>query len=155
MTASDDQPLTPYAAAPLLVGDVVKAGLTTCDRQTTAAAVAELMQGTDSPVVVIREFGPDRPAGRVWGVVSNDDIVRVFAAGNPRVSAGALARTPVVRIHADQTVREAARVMDAARTPGLLVIDESGHATGWLSSADLVRALASGKPAVLDGRSDR
>ena len=155
MTVTGEQPLTVYATAPLLVGDAVTPGLIGCEKQTTAAEVAKLMQEARTPVVVIRERGPGGPPGRVWGVVSEQDIVRAFAADSPRVTATALARTPVIRIHPEQTLREAARVMDAAHAPGLLVIDENGHPLGWLSSADLVRLMASGAPAVIDGRSDR
>lgn len=151
MTVTGD-PLTPYATAPLLVRDVANPGLISCTRQSSAGEVAELMQRGQSPVVVIREHGPAQGGDRVWGVVSSEDIVRAVAARDPRISAEALARTPVIRIRADQTVREAARVMDAAHARGLLVIDDEGQPTGWLSAADLVRVLAAGRPAPTDGR---
>jgi len=147
------KPLTPYATMPLLVGDIVKPGLVSCDRETPAVEVAKLMQGARSAAVVVCERGRD-PAVHVWGVVSAGNIVRAIAAGDPRASATALARTPVIRIRATQTVREAARVMDAARVTGLLVTDDDGRPRGWLSSADLVAQLAAGSPEQSDGRSD-
>jgi CBS domain-containing protein len=149
------KPLTPYATAPLLVGDVVKLELVTCDGETPAVEVARLMQDARCSAVVICERGREPAAAPVWGVVSDDDIVHAIAAGNPRVSATALARTPVIRVRASHTLREAARVMDAARVPGVLVTDDDGRPLGWLSSADLVAQLAAGSPAPTDGRSDR
>jgi len=141
------KPLTPYSTTPPLVGDVAKLDLVSCDRETPAVEVAKLMQAAQSPAVVVCERGRE-PAMHVWGVVSAGDIVRAIAAGDPRSSATALARTPVIRIRATQTVREAARVMDAARVTGLLVTDDDGRPRGWLSSADLVAQLASGKDAM-------
>jgi predicted transcriptional regulator len=142
MSGTEDQPVVPYARPPLLVRDVATFGLISCSRQSTAAEVAELLRRGECPAVAIREHGTGQAEGRVWGIVSCDDVVRAVAADDPRISAEALARTPAIRIRTDQTVREAARVMDAAHVSGLLVIDQNGRATGWLSSADLARGLA-------------
>jgi len=155
MGATEDRPIAPYARASLLVGDVANPGLISCTRESTAAEVAQMLHRGECSAAVIREHGAATGEGRVWGVVSHEDLVRAVAADDPRISAEALARTPAIRVRTDQTVREAARVMDAARVSGLLVIDQNGHATGWLSSADLACVLVSAAPRLSDGHDDR
>jgi CBS domain-containing protein len=45
---------------------------------------------------------------------------------------------PVVTVRADQTVREAARIMTDRRLSGLPVVDEEGSLVGMVTEADLI-----------------
>jgi CBS domain-containing protein len=127
------------------VGDVVRSGLVRCTRKTTAAEIAGLMRAGAQAVAVMEDRG--QLGERVWGIVCGPDLVKAVAADDPRISAEALAATPVIRVRADQTLREAARAMVGAHVPGVLIIEPAhGQAIGWLSALDLARRLTVTSP---------
>lgn len=132
-------------AAAMPVADVLRTGLARCTRETTAAEIARLMRVGAQAVAVIEDHG--ELGERVWGVVCDLDLVKAVAADDPRITAEALAATPIVRVRSDQTVQEAARAMVAAHAPGVLVTEPiHGQAIGWLSAVDLARRLAVTSP---------
>jgi CBS domain-containing protein len=135
----------PDAAAALPVGEVMRTGLVRCTRQTTADQLAGLMRTGAQAVAVIEDRGD--LGERVWGIVCDLDLVKAVAADDPRITAEALAATPIIRVRSDQTVQEAARAIVAAHVPGVLITEPThGQPIGWLSAVDLTRRLAITSP---------
>ncbi|AEA12431.1 signal-transduction protein [Thermoproteus uzoniensis 768-20] len=80
--------------------------------------------------------------GRLYGVVSERDIVRAVAAGlSPERPAALIATRDVVTIDAESDVLEAARLM-ARRGIRHLVVVKGGELYGVVSVRDIVREAA-------------
>jgi CBS domain-containing protein len=86
--------------------------------------------------------------GRLQGVVSQTDIVRALAAGQPlaswpRLTVRHLMTSPALTIRLDETLLTAARLMEQHHVHRLVVVAPDGqHPVGVISTTDLVRALA-------------
>jgi CBS domain-containing protein len=86
-------------------------------------------------------------AGRVVGVVSRTDLVRVRAAMDPwpgwhGMVVGDLMTTPAITIHAAEPVSRAAQEMSARQIHRLVVVGDDATPIGVLSEADIVRDIA-------------
>ena len=80
-----------------------------------------------------------------WGIVSDEDLVRLCAGGDGTWSAGDAARTQIVAVEPADTVREAARVMAENRTGHLVVVEPAtGEPVGVISTLDVARVLGRG-----------
>jgi len=86
--------------------------------------------------------------GRLKGVLSQTDIVRAHASGQPLASWPGLAvrhlmTSPALTIRLDETLLTAARMMEHHHVHRLVVVAPDGeHPVGVISTTDLVRALA-------------
>ncbi len=86
--------------------------------------------------------------GRLKGVLSQTDIVRAHASGQPLASWPGLAvrhlmTSPALTIRLDETLLNAARMMEQHHVHRLVVVAPDGeHPVGVISTTDLVRALA-------------
>jgi CBS domain-containing protein len=95
--------------------------------------------------------------GRLQGVVSQTDIVRALASGQPlaswpRLAVRHLMTSPALTIRLDETLLSAARMMEQHHVHRLVVVAPDGeHPVGVISTTDLVRALAD----LLEGTDDR
>ena len=95
--------------------------------------------------------------GRLQGVVSQTDIVRALASGQPlaswpRLTVRHLMTAPALTIRLDETLLTAARLMEQHHVHRLVVVAPDGqHPVGVISTTDLVRALAD----LLEGIDDR
>jgi CBS domain-containing protein len=87
-------------------------------------------------------------AGRLQGVLSQTDIVRALASGQPLASWPGLAvrhlmTSPALTIRLDESLLVAAKLMEKHHVHRLVVVAPDGeHPVGVLSTTDLVRALA-------------
>jgi CBS domain-containing protein len=85
--------------------------------------------------------------GRLVGVLSQTDIVRAHASGQPLASWPGLAvrhlmTAPALTIRLDETLLRAARMMEQHHVHRLVVVAPDGeHAIGVISTTDLVHAL--------------
>ena len=86
--------------------------------------------------------------GRLQGVLSQTDIVRAHASGQPLASWPGLAvrhlmTSPALTIRLDESLLTAARMMEQHHIHRLVVVAPDGeHPIGVISTIDLVRALA-------------
>lgn len=85
--------------------------------------------------------------GRLQGVLSQTDIVRAHASGQPLASWPGLAvrhlmTSPALTIRIDESLLTAARMMEQHHVHRLVVVAPDGqHPVGVISTTDLVRAL--------------
>jgi CBS domain-containing protein len=85
--------------------------------------------------------------GRLKGVVSQTDIVRAHASGQPvanwpRLAVRHLMTAPALTIRLDESLLTAARMMEQHHVHRLVVVAPDGeHPVGVISTTDLVRAL--------------
>lgn len=85
--------------------------------------------------------------GRLMGVLSQTDIVRAHASGQPLASWPGLAvrhlmTSPALTIRLDETLLTAARMMEQHHVHRLVVVALDGeHPVGVISTTDLVRAM--------------
>jgi CBS domain-containing protein len=85
--------------------------------------------------------------GRLQGVLSQTDIVRAHASGQPLASWPGLAvrhlmTSPALTIRLDESLLSAARMMEQHHVHRLVVVAPDGeHPVGVISTTDLVHAL--------------
>jgi predicted transcriptional regulator len=111
------------------VGGLMRPGIVTCARTATAGEVARIMDATGTDCVVILSNGHDESQfPTVWGMVTREDLARPLGQANPLATAEELARTPIVRTHADLKIADARSLCSAMGVSYLLVVDPT-HAT--------------------------
>lgn len=133
-------------ATEIRVGEVMHAGVLACSSDASLEHVAELMAAYRIHCVVVE------PAGHApWGIVSDLDLVAMFAAGElAGRSAGESAVTPALMVSTDETLRRAAQLMAEHGAAHLVVTDPiSGEPVGVVSTLDLAEAAASSVGAVV------
>ena len=134
-------------SSPLLqevtVGDAMHAGIVTCspadDLDQVAAAMAE--NGIHC-LVAIDEGPPGEDDDRLWGVLSDLDLMRGMVSG-AALDAGNLAELDVATVTPEDTLDDAARVM-VRRGLAHLVVVEAGRPVGVISTLDIARATRNG-----------
>jgi CBS domain-containing protein len=86
--------------------------------------------------------GADRDEHLVWGILSDMDLMRAFAAGRLDVAAGELAATEIVTVDPRDTIEQVARLMAEHDITHVVVVSaENGEPTGVVSSLDIAGAL--------------
>ena len=126
------------------VGEVMHAGVITCDRDATLADVARTM-ATERVHCVVVESGSGE-AGPLWGIVSDLDLVAAASVrGLEDQTAGGSAASPLVIVSAAETLERAAQLMTEHGTSHLVVVDEdrASNPVGVLSTLDIAAVLSS------------
>jgi CBS domain-containing protein len=128
----------------LLVGDVMSSEVISCSPETRLTTVARLMATHGVHAVFVFDYGEEMDEDvRLWGVVSDLDVVAA-AVGN------VLARTaressvsPLVTIESDEPLERAAELMSQCDVSHLIVIDvRTERPVGVLSTLDIAGAIA-------------
>jgi CBS domain-containing protein len=130
--------------------------------RTTGPTVGELMSiepitiGVDEAIGRAEQLMSERVVsglpvvdriGRLKGVLSQTDIVRAHASGQPLASWPGLAvrhlmTSPALTIRLDESLLTAARMMEQHHVHRLVVVAPDGqHPVGVISTTDLVHAL--------------
>ncbi len=133
-------------SAPILrqitVGDAMHAGIVTCSPSAgldeVAAAMAE--HGIHC-LVAIDEGPPGEDDDRLWGVVSDLDLMRGIESP-VGLDAGNLAELDVATVAPGDTLDHAARTMVRRRLAHLVVVAD-GRPVGVVSTLDIARAMHS------------
>ena len=124
------------------VAEVMHEGIVTCspsaELEQVAAAMAE--RGIHC-LVAIDEGPPGEDDDRLWGVVSDLDLMR--GLGSPvELDAGNLAELDVATVAPDDTLDHAARAM-VRRGLAHLVVVADDRPVGVISTLDIARAMQS------------
>src|SRR3954471_24838060 len=123
------------------VGDVMRAGLITCQPETRLHGVAQAMAANHVHALVVIDPGSGDPPGS-WRVVYDVDLLKLAAGGTDARAIDA-AVDPVT-IGMDAMATEAAELMHKHGTRHLIVLDEESRPAGVVSSLDLAATLAWG-----------
>jgi CBS domain-containing protein len=124
------------------VEDVMHSGVVTCLFETPLAEVARMMAAHHVHCVV--GFG-DAAEGdtRLWGIVSDRDVVAAAATDYAHRTAGTSATTQTATIEPEATVRRAAEVMTERNVSHLLVVEAgSDRPVGVISTLDIAAVMA-------------
>ena len=127
----------------VLVEQAMHRGYIGCALETPLRDVAALMAAQHVHSVV--GFGDIADGDtRLWGLVSDIDVVAALAAGEDDATAGAVASTEVVTVHPNESVRRAAELMRDHEVTHLLVVNGvSDRPIGVISTLDVMRLATS------------
>lgn len=128
--------MTSHTVGQVMTGDVVQARRTTPFKELVRLLDRHRIGGL--PVVDEDD--------KVVGVLSGTDLVRAQAGRSGRAPAGAvtaqdLMSTPAVTVHPEQSVPDAARLMERRGVERLPVIDEEDRLIGIATRRDLLRVF--------------
>jgi CBS domain-containing protein len=124
------------------VEDVMHIGFVGCALETPLRSVATLM--AEHHVHCLVGFGDQADDDtRLWGVVSDIDVVAALAAGADGVTAGEISTSEAVTIAPHETVRHAAELMRDHEVSHVLVVDGvSDRPVGVVSTLDVMELAA-------------
>lgn len=132
----------------VLVERIMHVGFIGCPLDTPLQSVARLMAERRVHCVVGFDDAADDDT-RLWGVVSDVDVVSALAAGRELATAGEIASTEVVTIEPHRSVRRAAELMRDHEVTHVLVVDGvSERPIGIVSTLDVMTIAGAVAPAV-------
>jgi len=132
------------AAETPTVGDAMSRGVISCPPETPLRVVAQMMAtfGVHA-IFVFDRVDPLDEAPRLWGVVSDLDLVAAAQLDLDSLTAGSAAVTPLVTVKADGSIPEAGSLMSQYGIAHLAVTDPaSRNPIGVISTLDVARAIA-------------
>jgi CBS domain-containing protein len=134
----------------LRVVDAMTEGVLTCSLDTPLREVAGLM--AEQRIHCVVACDADEPAGALWGVVSDRDVVAAASARDiDGQTAGSAAATPALTVTPAETLERAAQLLSEHAVAHLIVVaPPEGRPVGVLSTLDVARVLARG-----DGTGER
>lgn len=125
----------------LTVDSVMHVGVVECEPETPLTEVARLMAEQDIHSVIVSGLAAFSHDGRMWGLITDADLMRAFAAGEQAVLAFEAATSQILAIGAYEPLARAAQVMGRHGCSHLLVTAaDSGLPVGVISSLDVIRA---------------
>ena len=116
------------------VSEIMASAVQTVDRQQSLQKVAEIMRDCDIGSVVVGS------GDRLEGLVTDRDIVCRALAGDPNpgeISVADIMTPSPVWCRADDTVSQAAHIMEEKRVRRLPVLDYDDHLVGIVSLGDI------------------
>ena len=136
----------PVAFESATVGDAMSRGVISCPPETPLRVVARMMDTFGVHAIFVFEHADeDDEAPRLWGVVSDLDLVAATALDLDSMTAGATAVTPLVTVAADLSIGVAGSLMAQHGVAHLAVTDPRfGRPIGVISTLDIARAIAAG-----------
>src|SRR5215213_6783330 len=124
----------------ITVGDAMHVGIVTCSPSDDLDQVAAAMAENDIHcVVAVDEGPPGEDDDRLWGVVSDLDLLSGIVSGQA-LDAGNLAELDVATVTPEDMLDHAARIM-VRRGRAHLVVVTGGRPVGVISSLDVARGM--------------
>jgi CBS domain-containing protein len=136
----------PVAFEAAKVGDAMSRGIISCPPETPLRTAARMMATFGVHAIFVFEHSDeDDEAPRLWGVVSDLDLVAAAQLDLDTITAGATAVTPFVMVASDAPIGQAADLMAQHGIAHLAVTDPlSRRPIGVISTLDVARAVAAG-----------
>lgn len=119
------------------IGDLIKREPVTVPPSTSIREAVKLMNSENIGSVIITD-----PEGRVLGIFTERDLVRVIAEGVSLDSSigGVMTKNPVV-IHEDEPVSKAVNIMAEKRIRHLPIVDRRGVLKGIVTARDITETF--------------
>ena len=128
------------------VSDAMHPGILSCEPDASLAEVAKVMATHHVHCVAVVGISHEDPECFVWGIVSDQDLVRAGIADDAGETARALAKQPVVIVEPAMRLSDAAREMLARGGSHAVVADPvAQRPIGVLSTLDIAGVLAWGE----------
>ena len=129
------------------VRDAMRHGVLHCQPDTRLTDVARMMANYRVHAIVVTNTEPfDRePDRHLWGVVTDEMVIRSGTLAHSR-TAGGIATRDVVTVGPDDSLRDAARAMVARNSSHAIVVDTGGHPVGVVSTLDVARTIGQERP---------
>jgi CBS domain-containing protein len=126
------------------VADAMHHGVLTCPPETPLRTVARMMADYRIHCVAVYTDADSDFDRRIWGIVSDVDLVGAVGGDLDERTAGGTAATPLVTTTPGETLERAAQLMREYATAHLVVVDGSAdRPIGILSTLDLARVIGS------------
>jgi CBS domain-containing protein len=123
------------------VHDAMRIGVVTCRSRTPLRDVARMMHSYGIHSVVVEA---DDGSGLPLGIVSAIDIATADAPELHEKTAGEVASTDLITVRADESLREAARLMSQHGVTHLVALQpDTQRPVGVISASGLVAAVSS------------
>jgi CBS domain-containing protein len=128
------------------VSDAMHPGILSCEPDANLTEVAKMMATHHVHCVAVVGISHEDPECFVWGIVSDQDLVRAGIADDAGETARALAKQPVVIVEPAMRLSDAARGMLARGVSHAVVADPvAQRPIGVLTTLDIVGVLAWGE----------
>ena len=139
-SSSGDSPML----ARLAVRDVMHEGLVACEADASVTELARLMAMHRIHCILVRGTSYDASgAERVWGIVSDFDLLRAGVRTDGTRPAGTIAHTPMFMVDASAPIAEAAELMLVHGVSHLVVVESADPTpVGVVSTIDIAAGLA-------------
>jgi CBS domain-containing protein len=126
------------------VADAMHEGVVYCEPDATLTDVARAMATNRVHCIAVHATAAGRPdEPRVWGIISDLDLMRagIHIAGDR--PAGTIAHTPVISVRPTLPLAQACEAMLTHNVSHVVIIDpDAGRPVGILSTLDIAGALA-------------
>ena len=129
------------------VSDAMHPGILSCDADATLTDVARMMAMHHVHSVAVMGLSLDQTGEkRVWGIISDVDVLRAAIRTTADHAAGALALRPVVSAKLTTPLREAGELMLVHGATHIVVTEpDSDRPIGIISTLDIAGVLAWGE----------
>jgi CBS domain-containing protein len=122
-----------------LVRDIMHRGVISCGPETPLQEVVRVIADTDVHAIVVTD-----PEGYIKGIISHMDILPLYGQDLSSYKAKDIMKSPVISVHPDTPVKEAAKIMLENRIHRVIVTVESekgSEPVGVLSTTDIIRDM--------------
>jgi CBS domain-containing protein len=135
--------MTSTQVSHLTVRDVMHPGIVSCAGDAGAAEVARMMADRDVHCIAVVGSAPDGSGvRRVWGIVSDLDVLSALTRGGGSATAAELASEPVITVRPTLSLDEAVEAMVRYGAHHVVVTDPQRHTPlGVLSTLDVAAVL--------------
>jgi len=127
----------------ITVGDVMHSGILSCSTGASVKEIAQAMAAEQVHCVAVMAASQEPDDERVWGIVSDLDLMGAGFSKDPEPTAAMLAHQPIVSVKPSMGIRDAAQLMHKYNVAHVVVVDpETLQAAGILSTMDIAGVLA-------------
>ena len=128
------------------VADAMHPGILSCDPDASLTEVARMMSTHHVHCIVVMGASESRPGqSRLWGIVSDLDLLRAGMRGDVEDTAATLAEKPMVTVETTMPLRRAAELMLGHGASHAVAINPDARPIGILSTLDIAGVLAWGE----------
>jgi Zn-dependent protease/CBS domain-containing protein len=119
-------------AASVLIGDVMVTDFATLPRSATIDEAIEALLATTQ-----HEFPVVDASGRLDGLLTRDDMIRVLKEAGPEAPIAGAMRTDIPKVHQRKCLDEGLRLMQRSNAPAVAAVDSSDRLVGLMTRENI------------------